>query len=1157
MRRRGAEDHGNRCADQPATIAPVQRPAILVLAALTLVGALFAWLAFGRGDPLHEPGRAPQNHAASGPAAGELTPATGSAERAEGPARDLVAERPSPRQFVVRGTVLAERQGLSPVGARVLAYRGRPGDDRSFWPGAGSGGMNSGGEPSFLLVGEPIATAEVTSDGSFELVAHEADLRLTLEHDYYVLPMPEMVHVPTSGHVDSVVLTPLLGGLLQGQVLGKGAEDVTEVALRSEADPMSVMRDPQLFLGAMASMTGRNATVHDGVFRFRGVLPRTNLTLRATEGSLLGQVRVPQLAAGETREIVLPVRRGAALQVSVVDDAGAPIEGAQVMVTSAADGSSMVPQLHARRGATANDGAVRFDGLEGGNATVEASAKARTTARAEVTLDVTGEPGVVQLRLSEGGVVTGRVLAPDGSPLADAFVAHHPGGSLPIVGNLADQLGPQTLALAARGGVKSAADGTFRLTGLDDDGEFLVVAAHPSYSASYRDGVRMGDVDVQVQVDPQAEVHGRVVRDDSGAPVPEFTVGLLRTAFMVMRMPVCTLSVADATDGAFALGGVASGDYTLRVEVAGLGSVEKNVKIGRGQTDVGELRVEAAAWVRGTVLDATGVPVPRAQIRKRQGGMADNPMLSMFLGAGTFAYSDQNGHFRLGPLNPGRMQLVASVSGHASGRSERLAVGAGEELQDVVITLTEGGSIHGRLQTGPGQFADDFLLMAQEQATQASYGADLAPDGTFRFEHLDPGQYVVQAMPQGLMRGFGAGNWRPGQGMKLGEMMRKITDSVVSQRCTVRDGESSEVLLDARELDDGSVWTVHVEVGGKPLQDGVLEAQSPGTGRVRVAMLENGVGTFGGLPAGDYRLQVRSGMTMAPVGSAQTATLPEGIGTHRTTLALPGGELRGRIVSANDGEPLRAALVRLYHDEHAERDDAVGMALSDGDGSFRFAGLLPGRYTLVAADGPLGDTGTASRREGIEVIADVAGEAIELRAQPAASASVIVTADGGAPLAGVTVLCVDVDGRPIGSLGLAVSGADGKAWFGGLARGAARVVGRAPGFAPGVSEVLEVDPSSLTEFRLDLPRGTRTTVQVFDRDGKMLHGATLTARWGSGPWLPTLLLEEGRGADGSIDLGRLGRGEWQFRVTHPAIGTQETTRTIGDEPSVTLVITPR
>ena len=50
------------------------------------------------------------------------------------------------------------------------------------------------------------------------------------------------------------------------------------------------------------------------------------------------------------------------------------------------------------------------------------------------------------------------------------------------------------------------------------------------------------------------------------------------------------------------------------------------------------------------------------------------------------------------------------------------------------------------------------------------------------------------------------------------------------------------------------------------------------------------------------------------------------------------------------------------------------------------------------------------------------------------------------------------DGRPLGALGLATTGPDGRAWFGGMPRGEARVVARAPGLAPGASDLMPLDP---------------------------------------------------------------------------------------------------
>ncbi|MCA8965089.1 MAG: hypothetical protein KDC48_09375, partial [Planctomycetes bacterium] len=105
----------------------MQRPALLVLAALLLAGALLIWLSFGGSRIPDAP--------AVGPDPGATAAAHGEVQRAEGAvddqghaARDLVASRPPQRQFKVHGSVLAERAGPGVVGARVLAYRGRASD---------------------------------------------------------------------------------------------------------------------------------------------------------------------------------------------------------------------------------------------------------------------------------------------------------------------------------------------------------------------------------------------------------------------------------------------------------------------------------------------------------------------------------------------------------------------------------------------------------------------------------------------------------------------------------------------------------------------------------------------------------------------------------------------------------------------------------------------------------------------------------------------------------------------------------------------------------------------------------------------------------------------------------------------------------------------
>lgn len=1134
----------------------MQRSALVVLSVLLLLAALALWFTTRSFAPPQSPQDAPGTGAAAAPAAtaAPAGPATGTVERT--PDREAAAtNQPADLPVAVAGVVLADPRSPDLTTMRVVAYAGQPEDARNVMLGGMSSGRGRIREPGFVLSGKPVASALVAANGRFELHAAERHLRITIEHELYVLPLPEIVHRPADHPAPDLVLAPLLGGCIRGRVLGDARDAETKVSLVYELDPMTVMRDSRLFLGTIVA--GKRPGVPpeaDGSFVFRGVLPGSALVLAASGPKGTGRCTEAALSPGETREVALPLRAAASLEVLVVDAAGAPVAKAGVGVRSALVNGTTAPQLLEQHGATGEDGRCRIEGLPAERSSVEASAKGRTGATTELELQP-GADNRVQLTVQDGGVVTGVVRGPDGAPVADAGVAHQPSSDLPMMGDMTSQLGSDVLSAIANEGVRTDAEGRFRLTGLADEGEFCVVAAHEGFAAGVVRGVKMGAVGVEVKLQTLGSVAGKAVAADDQHPLDTFSVALLRTSFLVLRTPVRQASIEKSADGTFALADVPPGAYTLQVSAEGRSDVLKDVEVKSAPLDVGAIALPRAASIAGTVKDEAGAPVPFALVRRRQGAMADNPMMAMFGGTSQSAYTDAQGHFRLAPLGPGKVQLLASAQGFASGRSERVPLEAGQQLEGVEILLGHGGSIRGRLVLGAGQQPDDFLLFVQEQGSQGTKTANVAADGTFVATDLDPGNYTVQAMPQGLMRAFGQQNWKPGQGMKFGNAFQKLTDHVVSQRCAVRAGETTEVVLDASEVAFGLRWTVRVEVGGKTAGSGLVEAVELDSGSVRVAMLQQGSAVFTGLHGGVHRVQVRSGMTMAPLGQPQEVTLPANATEHQSTLSLPGGELHGRVVDATSGEPLRSALVRLLHDGRAGDDDPLGMALTDEHGGFAFDGLAEGNYGLLAVDGVLGSReGTASRRDGIHVVPGQPGEPIELRAAPAATARAMVTTANGAPLAGATVLCVDAEGRPFGALGIATSGPDGRAVFGGMPRGQARVVGRAPGYAPAASELQDVSPDRPVEFALSLPTGARTTLSVFDKQGRPLASAAVTARCNGGPWLPTLLLVQGRTGEGGFDLGRLGAGSWEFQVVHPTVGTLRQQRTIGAEANVTVVI---
>ncbi|MCA8942542.1 MAG: carboxypeptidase regulatory-like domain-containing protein, partial [Planctomycetes bacterium] len=131
----------------------------------------------------------------------------------------------------------------------------------------------------------------------------------------------------------------------------------------------------------------------------------------------------------------------------------------------------------------------------------------------------------------------------------------------------------------------------------------------------------------------------------------------------------------------------------------------------------------------------------------------------------------------------------------------------------------------------------------------------------------------------------------------------------------------------------------------------------------------------------------------------------------------------------------------------------------------------------------------------------------------------------------------------VGTLPLAFTDSNGSASLAGLPAGEIRVIARRDGYAPSYSDTTFVSPGTDAEFAVVLPRGVRVFAAVLDADGKRYPDATVSVRRDGGPWISGGLLHIEPRRDGTIDLGRLEPGPWQFSIEHPILGstTVETT----------------
>jgi hypothetical protein len=438
--------------------------------------------------------------------------------------------------------------------------------------------------------------------------------------------------------------------------------------------------------------------------------------------------------------------------------------------------------------------------------------------------------------------------------------------------------------------------------------------------------------------------------------------------------------------------------------------------------------------------------------------------------------------------------------------------------------------------------------------------AAVAADGTFGIENLMPGRYRVQAFDAGAIQrtveDLGLDD-KPGK-VDVGGLIAGMAKSMVLKDCVVKDGETTSIELDASELElPGTLLEATVVVGDEPLAEGLAEVSRPEQGAVALAMIKDGRFEVSGQRPGKLRVQIRQGLTMAPLGEAVEIDIPPDRETHRERIQLPGGCVAGVVVDDATSEPLAGTPVRLSPSDRPEARQSLdwGLALTDSAGRFRFRGVREGVYSVVADDQlALRPGSSGGRIEGIRVEAGAAVEGLQLRARPSAGVTAMVTGPDGMPVPRAAVVAVDAAGNPLSSMTVAFTGSDGRAFLGGLAAGAVRVVARAPNLAPACSPLSHVSPAQETELQVQLTTGTQVEVAVQDESGQPVSGAAVAVRLGDGPWLPATMLQAQSSVEGRVDLGPLPAGTIRLRVSHTGRPPLETERTVPAGRRATLTV---
>lgn len=367
-------------------------------------------------------------------------------------------------------------------------------------------------------------------------------------------------------------------------------------------------------------------------------------------------------------------------------------------------------------------------------------------------------------------------------------------------------------------------------------------------------------------------------------------------------------------DGSVHLG-AAPGAYLVSARSAGFAPALAEVVRPTGEpiTQVA-LSLEPPASLSGaTVERATSAPLPATALVLSREPDRGAPRGDLPAEERAYATSDGRGRFLLHDLAPGRYTLEAEAAGHARVRLTGLTVPRG----DLEVALSSAGLVEGRVlgpDGGPAEGAE-VAFTGGDQVLVVTTG----PAGGFAAE-VPPRAYRLSAR-----RGEAAA--------------ARALPLVVAAGQVVRD---VELRLGAPAVLAGLVVTS----GGDPVPGATLGLSPAGEGGelARVPAGPDGRFTFPGVAPGEYDVDAGA-EGFAPL--VRRGLLVAAGERFELTLTLAGtGAVEG-VVSDGQGQPVPGARVR-----GGKLWGALGQvdaeAVTAADGTYRLAGLEPGRTTVKA-----------------------------------------------------------------------------------------------------------------------------------------------------------------------------------------------------------------
>ena len=508
----------------------------------------------------------------------------------------------------------------------------------------------------------------------------------------------------------------------------------------------------------------------------------------------------------------------------------------------------------------------------------------------------------------------------------------------------------------------TAEDGSFRLPDLVYGSPYRVTAQAQGFPSTVVDvppiepGVAADPVRIVLTRGRQA--WGKVV-DTDGGPVAGAEVKLRWPAdtqrFLLRDRLDATEPTATDERGEFSFPAVSAGEYEVllsHAEYVRHGSPRAEVPGGEGDIDLGVFTLVAGAKIHGLVTNPEGEPVAGATIRARNYGSMDRDQERT-------ATSDTDGVFRLSGLPHELIVLRVRADGYTTFVLRGARPGTEEPI---LIELKTGALLTGRVVDAAGRpvAGASVLLEPDEQTLMRGVDArDLFKradgDGRFRFEHVGPGTWSLEATQGPATAKVDGIELQPGTQREV-DLHLQTQD----QLTVIVSTQLSEPVADAR---------IRVRLEGTVFAAGYGTTDASGRAQI-------GVDTGAALVTVEHELyQDESTQLVIEPGSNELAV------QVRT-----GGTIRGTVRSA-DGAPLSLATVKAQAETSLNLLPAARRYLypptetiSGRNGQFELTGMEPGRYFLAASAPGFAENGPAQPIEidgqsvdGVDIVLEAGG----------------------------------------------------------------------------------------------------------------------------------------------------------------------------------------